>query len=129
MLGVRSRCGPRSSLTLFRAFFWECFSPFVTSWTAPSASGRSGRAPVGVFHPAGQREPSQGTQNGHNESFNGVFRDGCLNRWLFESVREVREVTDEWLREYNEERPHGALKGMPPAAFCSEWIRDQKDVA
>jgi putative transposase len=32
-------------------------------------------------------EPGSPWQNGHNESFNGVFRDGCLNRWLFESLR------------------------------------------
>ncbi|MCP4909048.1 MAG: transposase [bacterium] len=49
------------------------------------------------------------SQNGHNESFNGVFRDGCLNRWLFESLREAREA---WLREYNEQRPHGSLEGL-----------------
>jgi putative transposase len=42
-------------------------------------------------------------QNGHNESFNGVFRDGCLNRWLFESIREAREASESWLHEYNEE--------------------------
>ncbi|MBJ20211.1 MAG: IS3 family transposase, partial [Deltaproteobacteria bacterium] len=39
-------------------------------------------------------DPGSPWQNGHNESFNGVFRDGCLNRWLFESVREAREATE-----------------------------------
>jgi hypothetical protein len=51
-------------------------------------------------------DPGSPWQNGHNESFNGVFRDGCLNRWLFESVREARETSEAWLSEYNEERPH-----------------------
>ncbi len=37
-------------------------------------------------------DPGSPWQNGHNESFNGVFRDGCLNRWLFESVREAQEA-------------------------------------
>ncbi len=36
-------------------------------------------------------------QNGHNESFNGVFRDGCLSRWSFYSVAEARRVVDQWL--------------------------------
>jgi spore maturation protein CgeB len=35
-------------------------------------------------------EPGSPWQNGHNESFNAVFRDGCLNRWLFESIRQAR---------------------------------------
>jgi transposase InsO family protein len=43
-------------------------------------------------------DPGSPWQNGHNESFNGVFRDGCLNRWLFESVREAREATERGFR-------------------------------
>jgi len=34
-------------------------------------------------------DPGSPWQNGHNESFNSVFRDGCLNRWIFSSVREA----------------------------------------
>ncbi len=74
-------------------------------------------------------DPGSPWQNGHNESFNGVFRDGCLNRWLFESLREARETADSWLCEYNEERPHGSLNGMTPAAFSSIWKENHRDAA
>jgi putative transposase len=37
-------------------------------------------------------DPGSPWQNGHNESFNGVFHDGCLNRWLFRAVHEARRI-------------------------------------
>ena len=64
-------------------------------------------------------EPGSPWQNGHNESFNGVLRDGCLNRWIFVSVREARLVVEHWRQEYNEERPHGALGQLTPAAYAA----------
>ena len=64
--------------------------------------------------------PGSPWQNGHNESFNGVFRDGCLNRWLFTSVQEARHIITNWLEEYNNERPHGALDGLTPKAFAAQ---------
>lgn len=65
-------------------------------------------------------DPGSPWQNGHNESFNGVFRDGCLDRWLFASVQEARRIINYWLREYNDERPHGALNGLTPSAFAAQ---------
>ena len=65
-------------------------------------------------------DPGSPWQNGHNESFHGVFRDGCLNRWLFMSVQEARHIIENWLEEYNNERPHGALDGLPPQAFAAQ---------
>lgn len=48
--------------------------------------------------------PGRPWQNGHNECFNGVFRDGCLNRSIFESLREARKAPESWLYEYGVER-------------------------
>lgn len=74
-------------------------------------------------------EPGSPWQNGHNESFNATFRDGCLNRWLFESVREAREASEAWLQEYNQERPHGSLGGRSPARFFEQWEQENRDAA
>jgi putative transposase len=71
-------------------------------------------------------DPGSPWQNGHNESFNGVFRDGCLNRWLFKSVR---EATEAWLYEYNVERPHGSLSGRSPGLFFEQWEQQQREAA
>lgn len=73
-------------------------------------------------------DPGSPWQNAYNESFNGVFRDGCLNRWLFGSTREAQRVIDQWLYEYNEERPHGSLDGQTPAMFAAQF-REQGEVA
>lgn len=74
-------------------------------------------------------DPGSPWHNGHNESFNGVFRDGCLNRWLFVSVLEARLVVERWRQEYNQERPHGALGQITPAAYRAGVERQEKRVA
>jgi transposase InsO family protein len=74
-------------------------------------------------------EPGSPWQNGHNESFNAVFRDSCLNRWLFESVREAREASESWLYEYNHERPHGSLGGLAPSLFFEQGKPQEREAA
>ncbi len=38
-----------------------------------------------------------------------------LNMYVFRNLTEVREITDRWIREYNEERPHDALEDLTPS--------------
>lgn len=62
-------------------------------------------------------QPGKPTQNAFVESFNGKFRDGCLNQHLFRDLDDARRIIDAWRQHYNEERPHSSLNYTPPARF------------
>ena len=62
-------------------------------------------------------EPGKPTQNAYIERFNGTFRREVLDAHIFTSIRQVRCMVNEWLVEYNTERPHQALKFMTPAEY------------
>lgn len=64
--------------------------------------------------------PGKPTENGYIESFNGKLRDECLNENRFLSLREAKEVIEEWRKEYNESRPHRSLKGLSPKEFIKK---------
>ena len=57
-------------------------------------------------------------ENPYIESFNGKFRDECLNREMFMSIVEARVIAEDWRKEYNEERPHSSLGYTTPAEFA-----------
>jgi putative transposase len=59
-------------------------------------------------------EPGKPWQNGKNESFNGRFRDECLNMERFSSRREARVIISQWRTQYNEERPHSGINYSTP---------------
>lgn len=61
------------------------------------------------------------TQNSHVERFNRTYRDEILNMYVFKTLNEVRELTDRWIREYNEERPHDALEDLTPHEYLAKY--------
>ena len=63
-------------------------------------------------------EPGKPNQNAYIESFNGRFRDECLNEHWFTSLHHARIVIDTWRREYNQDRPKKSLGGLTPAAYA-----------
>lgn len=60
--------------------------------------------------------PGKPTQNAFVESFNGRFRDECLNEEVFASLAEARAVIARWRQDYNQVRPHSAHGGLTPEA-------------
>lgn len=65
-------------------------------------------------------QPGKPIQNAFCESFNGTFRDNCLNQYWFTSLRETRLIIEEWRQHYNKERPHSSLGYIPPEAFAKQ---------
>jgi putative transposase len=63
--------------------------------------------------------PGKPQQNGFVESFNGRFRDECLNEHLFGSLPAARRIIEAWRTDYNTERPHTSLNGLTPTAFAT----------
>jgi len=64
-------------------------------------------------------DPGKPWQNGLNESFNGKFRDECLDAEWFPSRREAVVVIEEFRRHYNAERPHSSLGYRTPLEFAA----------
>ncbi|NJC44271.1 UNVERIFIED_ORG: transposase InsO family protein [Xanthomonas campestris] len=62
---------------------------------------------------------SRGVQrkNGFIERFNGSYRRSVLAMHLFRTLSEVREQTEHWLADYNQQIPHDSLGGLTPAEF------------
>jgi putative transposase len=64
--------------------------------------------------------PGRPTDNPFIESFNGSFRDECLNTNWFLSLQDTKDKIESWRRDYNEYRPHSSLQGLTPDQVDSE---------
>ena len=64
--------------------------------------------------------PGKPTDNPFIESFNGSFRDECLNLNWFLSIDDARTKIEAWRIDYNEYRPHSSLGDVPPNVFAEE---------
>jgi putative transposase len=65
-------------------------------------------------------QPGKPTQNAYIESFNGKFRDECLNEHWFETLAQARHEIATWRKDYNEVRPHSSCGRMPPAMYATK---------
>jgi putative transposase len=59
-------------------------------------------------------QPGRPMQNGYIERFNRTFRENILDAYLFDNILEVQILAEEWIKDYNYNRPHKALKGKTP---------------
>lgn len=66
--------------------------------------------------------PGKPTDNGHIESFNGKFRDECLNQNVFLSLHDAPRTVDAWRQDYNQRRPHSSLGWLTPEEFRAKNI-------
>ena len=57
-------------------------------------------------------------KNAYIERFNRTYREDILDLYLFHLLQEVRQLTEEWLSRYNQDRPHEALGKLSPIAFA-----------
>ena len=72
-------------------------------------------------------QPGRPMQNGYIESFNGKFRDECLNDHWFETLPRAGAVIATWRQDYNEVRPHSSCRRMPPAKFAALHRQNSAD--
>lgn len=66
-------------------------------------------------------KPGKPTLNGFVESFNGRFRDECLNEHWFSDILHTRKIINDWRQNCNESRPHSSLNYQAPAEFAARW--------
>jgi putative transposase len=66
-------------------------------------------------------QPGKPNQNAFVESFNGKFRDECLNAHWFSTLDDARRAIEAWRVDYNDVRPHSSLDETPPAEFAAAY--------
>jgi len=82
-----------------------------------------------AYHNSVQLEfsrPGKPTDNAFAESFNGRFRDECLNQHWFVSLEEVQQTVEAWRLDDHMARPHRALGQQTPAASAAAWAPTRK---
>jgi len=69
-------------------------------------------------------DPGKPVENCYIESFNGKFRDECLNEHWFTHMQHARDVIEEWRIDYNDVRPHSSLRDLTPTEFARDHRKE-----
>jgi len=72
-------------------------------------------------------QPGKPVQNAYIESFNGKFRNECLNDNVFVSLHSAQNIIEAWRQDYNSERPHSSLNDMTPEEFAARFKEQQTE--
>jgi putative transposase len=62
-------------------------------------------------------QPGKPVENAYIESFNGKFREECLNENVFLGIEDAKRISEDWREDYNEVRPHSSLDNLTPREF------------
>jgi putative transposase len=71
--------------------------------------------------------PGKPNENAYIESFNGKFRDECLNEHWFVTMAQARRSIESWRIEYNTERPHSSLGDLTPEEFAERSLARKEE--
>ena len=73
-------------------------------------------------------QPGKPTQNSFVERFNRTFRTEVLDMYVFRDLDEVREISRNWIREYNEDRPHKSLGKLTPLEYRMKYCPEDSNL-
>jgi len=62
-------------------------------------------------------QPGKPVQNALIERFNRLYREDVLDAYIFEDIHQVKKISKEWKEDYNDNHPHGSLRGKSPKQY------------
>jgi putative transposase len=71
-------------------------------------------------------QPGKPMQNGYVERFNRLYREAILDAYLFFELDQVRQLTSDWMKEYNLRRPHESLGNLTPEEWKNKVLENEK---
>lgn len=73
-------------------------------------------------------QPGKLSQNAYVDRFNRSFRSHVLDAYSINNLNQVREMSNAWIVDYNNHRPHDVLRGLPPRVYSEKQKRDKNNI-